>query len=301
MEMPNAWIRRGRVFAAGAIALALVAACVYAPVEGEGAGGPVASKSGRTVIKSKTFRMTGADEKRRMTVRCPGGKSPYGGGMTGSPPPGPDGEGVYPHSYERLGVQGGWHVTPVLYDPSHRSTQARRVTLEVVCGRKLGHVTPPHVTRYVRPGQTKKLVATCPGRRRLMGGGFQRTDFVSRGGNYATEAHMISPKKWKVVATAFGGFGGEITAIGYCLRSKKPLLREVSASTTIAPRTVGSVTTRGCPGKRRLVFGGFDSSPVGSLFIADGTFNGGKGWTQSAYNHSGAAATLTAYGYCLKL
>ena len=46
---------------------------------------------------------------------CPGGKTvtPLGGGMSTSPEPGPDGEGVYPHSYERLGAQRGFHVTPV--------------------------------------------------------------------------------------------------------------------------------------------------------------------------------------------
>ena len=117
--------------------------------------------------------------------------------MTSSPPPTAGGEGIYPHSYERLGVQRGWHVTAVLYDPDHRSTQARTVTLQVTCGPRIGHVTPPHRTKYVKPGQTKTVVATCPGRRHLFSGGFQRTDFISQGGNYVTESRAISDKSWR--------------------------------------------------------------------------------------------------------
>jgi len=41
----------------------------------------------------------------RMTVECPRGKEPYGGGFLTSPPPGDDGQGIYPNSYERLGQQ----------------------------------------------------------------------------------------------------------------------------------------------------------------------------------------------------
>ena len=66
-----------------------------------------------------------------------------------------DGEGVYPHSYERLGVQHGYHSTVVLFDPSPGSTTARNVTLQVACARKQKHVTPPHKTVYVNPGETK--------------------------------------------------------------------------------------------------------------------------------------------------
>ena len=54
-----------------------------------------------------------------------------GGGVKTNPPLSAGGEGVYPHSYERLGVQGGFHTTPVLWDPTPRSTQRRTVKLQV--------------------------------------------------------------------------------------------------------------------------------------------------------------------------
>ena len=111
----------------------------------------------------KNYKIGGANQKRRLTVRCPGQLVPLGGGMASSPGPSADSEGVYPHSFERLGVQHGYHSTVVLFDPSPASTTPRQVTLQAACARKQKHVTPPHTTVYVSPGQTKTAVATCPG------------------------------------------------------------------------------------------------------------------------------------------
>jgi hypothetical protein len=179
--------------------------------------------------------------------------------MTSSPLPSSDSEGAYPHSYERLGVQHGFHSTVVLFDPSPGSTMARQVTLQVACARKQKHVTPPHTTVFVSPGQTKTAVATCPGRRHLFGGGFQRTDFTARGGDYVTESRAISDKSWSVTGRAFGGFGGELTAIAYCWRSKKPLLTEVSsASASVGTGEFATTSTPSCP-TGHIVPGGFSS------------------------------------------
>jgi hypothetical protein len=218
--------------------------------------------------------------------------------MNSYPPPSADGEGIYPHSYERLGVQHGWHVTAVLFDSDHRSTQPRDVTLQVTCGPRLGHVTPPHTTKYVKPGGTRTVVATCPGRRHLFAGGFQRTDFVSQGGNHVLESQAISSKSWKVVAHAFGQFGGEITAIAYCTRSKRPLLSAVEASTPLGPG-LGTATTPTCPPGTRMTSGGFSSNGSTSVFLTNGVINADGTWSASGFNW-GSGAALTAYGYCLR-
>jgi hypothetical protein len=261
---------------------------------------PATAAAKSVTIASKTFRLSGPDDKQRLTVGCPGRTWPLGGAMKAYPPPGSDGEGVYPHSYERLGVQQGFHVTAVLFDPSRGSTQPRDVTLQVVCGQRRGHVTPPHKTRYVSPGETETVVATCPGRRHLFSGGFQRTDFTSRGGNFVTESRAISSKSWRVTAHAHGNFGGEITAIAYCLRSKKPLLTEVSSSTMLDLGGLGTATTPGCPPGRRMTTGGFSHNGSTSAFFGDGSFNPNGTWSASGYNR-GVATGLTAYGYCLKV
>ena len=248
----------------------------------------------------KTYKLKGANGKRRLTVRCPGRLVPLGGGMKSTPLPDADGEGAYPHSYERLGVQHGFHSTVVLFDPSPGSTTKRQVTLQAACARKQKHVTPPHSTVFVSPGQTKTAVATCPGNRRLFGGGFQRTDFTARGGDYITESRAISDKSWSVTGRAFGGFGGELTAIAYCWHSGKPLLTEVSGSASAGPGQFATATTPPCPAGH-IVFGGFSSSPAGSVLLTNGFFTPSGGWSASAMNQFGPSASITAYGYCLKL
>ena len=257
------------------------------------------ARGGKSVrMIQRSFRLTQPDQKQRLTVGCPGRSKPLGGGMTSYPPPTAGGEGVYPHSYERLGLQSGWHVTAVLFDPDHRSTQPRDVTLQVTCGPRLGHVTPPHTTKYVKPGQTKSAVATCPGRRHLFAGGFQRTDFISRGGNYVLESRAISARSWQVTAHAFGQFGGQLTAIAYCTRSKRPLLTPVEATTNLGPG-VGTATTPGCPPGTRMTSGGFSTNGSTSVFFTNGMINSDGTWSASGYNW-GSGASLTAYGYCLR-
>jgi len=253
----------------------------------------------------------GANDTPRKTVLCPQKNKrfafPYGGSMFSTSPIYADGAGVYPHSYERLGVQHGWHVTPVNYDPTPQTATARDVTLQVVCGPEPGKLTPPHKTSQVNPGEVKTHVLTCPGRRQLIGGGFQRTTFVGpiRGappsGVFATEAMAISPKTWQVSGEAFGKFGGELTGIAYCRRSRKPLISEVSASVTMLSGQVGLATTPPCPGKRRFVFSGFTTFPRGSIFYAGGPIHANQSVTATGYNRSMAPAILTAEAYCMNV
>ena len=299
MRHTDVWVFGGGRLRAAVGFLAIIAALLAQGWIAERASAATAMAAGkRLTIATRTFKISGPNERRRLVVRCPGRTSPLGGGMISNPPPSGDGEGVYPHSYERLGLQQGWHVAAVHFSPSRRG-HPHDVTLQVVCGRKGEHVTPPHTTVFVRPGQTKTIQATCPGRRHLFGGGFQRTDFITGGGNYVTESRAISSQTWQVSGSAFGSFGGELTAIAYCRRSKQPLLTEVSAPTVVPHGMYGTATTPPCPAGRRLVSGGFSSSPPGPLFFTNGFINTDGSWTASGFNYFGPTATLAAYGYCL--
>lgn len=297
-------MRRRAAIAAAAGGLIAGVALLFAGVQdGSRANGAAAAKAGKGLklkLIGRSSFMKSSDQKSRRVVTCPGRNIPLGGGFKASPPPGTDGEGAYPHSYERLGVQSGWHVTPVLFHPGSGHPTPRKVTLQVICRRQVPSVKRRRKIAYVAPGETKTVVAKCPGPRRLIGGGYQRTDFISRGGNYVTESRAVSPKAWRTTASAFGGFGGQIVSIVYCFRTKKPLVKAVQATTTIRPRSYASVTTKRCPGKRRMVFGGFKSSPEASMFMANGFFKNDR-WTQSAFNYFGGQGTLTAYGYCVSL
>jgi hypothetical protein len=273
----------------------------------QGRGGPrvVPGKAGppRSLrLVTKTFKMGAPDQLTRFEVFCPGGRYPIGGGMTVNVPPGPDGEGVYPHSYERLGAQRGFHISEVLFDSNWASTTPRSVTLQAVCAHgQIPQNPTPHKTVFMLPGQTKSAIARCPKGQQLITGGFQRTNFASDGGNYVTESRAVGTNAWKVSGSAYIGSGttggGELTAIAYCAKSKKPILTQVSSDPVpVAQNANGSATSPNCPGNLRLTTTGFalDSR---NAFYAGNSINSDGTTTANAFGYFGPA-TLTAYGYC---
>ena len=285
-----------RSFTLSLAAATLLGAAFPIPAAAE----PEARKAADVFMKEDTFTMSRPDDTPRLTVGCPGGKTviPLGGGMFSSPSPGTDGEGVYPHSFERLGAQSGWHVTPVFYDPSPASSTPRQVTLQVICGPKTRSIVAIRRTVFVQPGEEASASATCSGGRRLFGGGFQRTNFVTGDGNYVTSSGSSSDRTWTVTGSAFGSFGGEMTAIAYCRASRKPILTEVSATSSVPPGSYGTAATPPCPGNLVLVSGGHSVFPAKSSLFADGFVNSTRGWTAGVYNAFGPAAIVTARGYC---
>jgi hypothetical protein len=252
-------------------------------------------------LATKSFHITQPDTAPRLQTICPGGRFPLGGGMSQSPAVDPDGEGVYPHSYERLGAQRGWHISVVFLDPSRSSTTPRDVTVQAVCGFGVIPATPtPHNTVYLRPGQTKTVTATCPKGQSLVSGGFQRTDFRSDGGDYVTESHAVGTKAWVVSGHAYGTGSGELTAIAYCAKMKRPIITEVASSPApVAANGSATTTTPTCPAGKRLVTGGFSTGGATEALFAQGTFNPNGTFSANAYGFFGAAPQLTAYGYCL--
>lgn len=306
---PGTMILRKRTIVAAGVLLALTA-MVIGQLNGNGAtavGAPVATKAAKLqLISDSSLQLSKANESPRAVAICPGGKEPYGGGMSASPSPAADGEGVYPHSYERLGAQSGFHTTPVLFDPAPPS-RSYQVTLQVLCAKKFGKIADPHDIRLDVPsGTSVTLVAKCPKKTVLIGGGFQRAAFEADGGVYPTESHAISKTRWQASGTAFGTIRNDMVSIGYCMASpkQKPLLTEVSNSVGIAPQQVGFVTTPSCTGGRKLIYNGFDTSPKTGTrqgtFFADGIINPNQSFTASAYNNGTVPSTLIAYGYCIR-
>jgi hypothetical protein len=251
-------------------------------------------------LVSTSFRLQGPDDTQRLDTLCPRRSFPLGGGMIASPGPGAGGEGAYPHSYERLGAQRGWHINVILYDPTRGSTTPRQITIQTVCGRFLRPSNPtPHATIFIKSGETKSATAVCPKGQALIAGGFQRTNFDSTGGNYVTESRAYGPGAWRVTGSAFGGSGGgELTAIAYCVKHRGPILTEVSASAPIAFGATAAVTTPPCPPGLRMTSTGFSASP--SAFYAGSSLNPDGSTTATAFGYFAAAPSLTAYGYCLR-
>jgi hypothetical protein len=266
--------------------------------------------AGRGPVRALTLTtdiatLTRADEKKRITIRCPRGRFPLGGGMVAAPPPAPDGEGVYPHSYERLGAQRGFHVTAVLVDPSPAITAPREVTIQVVCGLGLVPTDSPRRTVFTMPGETKSVVARCPPRSHLFSGGFQRTNFTTpsttAGGNFVTESRAIGPRSWRVTGHAIGSDGGELTAIAHCAKTRRPPLVEVGGTSPLPGGEAAAATTPPCPQGRRLVAGGFSLNGSVNAFFAGGSINRDGTWSATGFGYLGPSpGGLTAYGYCLR-
>jgi hypothetical protein len=268
----------------------------HGPRTSPGQSGPARQLS----LVSRSFRLQGPDDTQRLDTLCPPRSFPLGGGMVASPGPGANGEGVYPHSYERLGAQRGWHINAILYDPNRSSTTPRSVTVQTVCGRGLRPANPsPHATIFIRSGQVKSATASCPKGQFLIAGGFQRTNFDSTGGNYITESRADGPRAWRVTGSAFGGSGGgELTAIAYCVKHRGPILTEVSAAASIPLGATATATTPPCPPSLSLTSVGFTAAP--SAFYAGSSLNPDGTTSATAVGYFAAAPSLTAYGYCLR-
>jgi hypothetical protein len=257
-------------------------------------------------VLSKTFKMSAPDQLTRHEVLCPGKTEPIGGGMSVNLPPGPDGEGAYPHSYERLGAQRGFHVSVVLYDATWDSTTPRNITLQAVCARGLIPQNPtPHKTVFIKPGQTKSATARCPNGQQLITGGFQRTNFASDGGNYVTESRAIGSDAWRVTGSAFTGTeftgGGELTAIAYCVRHRGPILTEVASDpVTVIAGHNASATTPTCPEDLTMTTTGFSLGASPNAFYAGNSLNDDGTTTANAFGYFGEVPNLTAYGYCVR-
>jgi hypothetical protein len=218
--------------------------------------------------------------------------------MIADPPPAADGEGVYPHIFERIGIQQGWHVTPVLFD-AVAPTTPRNVTVQVVCGPDPGKVAAIHTLAQVNPGQAPSVTATCPAGRHLISGGFQQTNFTSKGGDFVTQSQAVGNNAWMATGSAFGNFGGQLAAIAYCVKGKSTW-QEVSAAATINPGANATATTPPCPAGRRVVAGGFNTSPAGAVFFGNGSINPDQSFSASGFNQGTAPATITGYAYCLR-
>jgi hypothetical protein len=297
---------RGKVRKRGIAIVALLAAALLVAALGPGLAPAKKKKSkvrnpGTLVTATSTTKLDKVDDRTRMEVMCPGSKEPYGGGFLTSPEPSL-GQGVYPNSYERLGQQSGYHITANLINLFRtQQVEPRNVTLQVRCGKKIGPIDDPHSFADLGPGDgPKTVIAKCPKKQTLIGGGYQQTNGVTDGGVIATESHRTSARTWQVVAYNPGGFAGTAVAIGYCVKSKKSVITELSGTATIDQRQAGTATTPPCPKGRQLVFSGFSVPPDGSIrFVGEG-FNP-DGSTSATGINTGPSATLTAYSYCLRV
>jgi hypothetical protein len=283
------------------LAIALAVALAQAPKLAHAA----TAHAAKTVVSTKTFTSSTPDQpNQRYEVYCPKGSRPLGGGMTATPPVSADGRGVFPTSSERLGQQEGWHITVVQHGEG-----TYQVTLQVFCRRPFdGDIDPVEKVLgfHVDPGQTTSVTASCKGKKKVISGGFLTTQFFTTGGPngkgvYVTESRAVGKKGWRVTATGVpdGGKGGYFNPIAYCLKSKKPLLKEVSnaPSTVLGAGSLATSTAPKCPKKHPLGVGGYAGPSDGSVLAYDTNLTGAGTWSVSGQGFLGGGP-ITAYAYC---
>ena len=250
------------------------------PANAPGQSGPAR----QVRLVSRSFRLQGPDDTQRLDTLCPRRSFPLGGGMIASPGPSANGEGAYPHSYERLGAQRGWHINVILYDPNRSSTTPRDITIQTVCGRFLRPSNPtPHATIFIKSGETKIRdgqlpQGPVPDRGRLRTAPTSTAPVATTSPSPARTGRGPGGSR----GSAFGGSGGgELTAIAYCVKHRGPILTEVSASAPVPFGATATATTPPCPPGLRLTSTGFSASPsalfAGSSLNPDGTSTGDGG------------------------
>ena len=205
------------------------------------------------------------------------------------------------------GAQGGFHTTPVLYDPTRpgRATRSYQVTLQVLCGKKPGKLADPHdIALNVPPGTSVTLVATARSgradRRRLPAA--RRSS--SRAASTRPSRTRSRRRQWQASGTAFGTFRQRHWSRSrYCMASpkRKPLLTEVSVVGGDPARPGASHDDAGLPeqspaGLHRLRHqpeAARCSSPTESSTPTTPS-------PRPPTTRASPRATLTAIGYCLK-
>jgi hypothetical protein len=168
----------------------------------------------------------------------------------------------------------------------------------------------PVVTRTAMATSTVSgpitATARCPGKTQAVGGGFSTSSGLDpTGGLHAVTvyaSYRSSRSSWVNNAVAFG-VGETLTTHVYCRRVPKPIIAVTAAASTPFGIHQGGTAIARCPGKRRLVAGGFNStigpgqadgvSPYASL-------SHGGGWTYSATNNTDRPQSMVSHAYCAK-
>ena len=87
-------------------------------------------------------------------------------------------------------------------------------------------------------------------------------------------------------AHAYGTGSGELTAIAYCARMKRPVITEVASSPApVSAGNTATTTTPTCPAGKRLIAGGFELERVHQrpLHQSPGSFNPNGTWSATSY------------------
>lgn len=157
-------------------------------------------------------------------------------------------------------------------------------------------------------------IATCPGDRRAIAGGFASPGFSANGPRVVTlTSKRVGMSQWRVEGfniTDAGGSSpqnspGTLIAYAYCVDNPPKIFtrsKRVDAGVMGTPKTV----TVKCPHGMRAVSGGFDgniylsANSTGAGAIESRRTNHGRSWLLAAVSISGRSSKVTDFAYCVR-
>jgi hypothetical protein len=174
---------------------------------------------------------------------------------------------------------------------------------------KRSHKPGPVVTAVATISADKtnigQATATCPGKTRVVSGGFSETPPTAELQGLVYESQMIGNKAWRVSVIAFdpGAPSGSVslTAYAYCRRNAPKIATVGASATAPAALQVGPSATAVCLGARKAVAGGFatDGPPVRSI-VVESLLSPPAGWRTNVLSSGAGVGSLTSYTYCVK-
>jgi hypothetical protein len=157
-------------------------------------------------------------------------------------------------------------------------------------------------------GDFVTATAKCPGGTKVISGGFEGSPIDTVGTTpvlYISESRRASKRTWEVSAHSNGNEDGDLTAMAYCGKGKKPKAKSASqriSSDPPDPQTAELLVR--CKRNQRVVSGGFgspDDSGESTPRVMTSMRVGQRGWAVTAFlGSNGLPTEVTAYAYCEK-
>jgi hypothetical protein len=157
-------------------------------------------------------------------------------------------------------------------------------------------------------GTVLTATATCPGKRKVVGGGFLVNPVTGNIATHTYESARVDAKSWRATAQvtdpgAPSGEAGSLTTYAYC-RKRAPKLAAAVASTPLpASLAATGASNVACPGSKKLSSGGFlnPQAIIGGSFnavVLDSYPTPAQLWSSTAASNTGG--NLSSYAYCRK-
>jgi hypothetical protein len=289
-------------------------------------------KSPPVTTASATQTTSKDNQQLTVTATCPSGLIAVGGGFL-SPPvlvSGAPTDLNLVYESRRAG-DGAWQASAVREDEGGSAGPDLPLTAIVDCrSTKLAGKKPAGKALAAKKKKKKKLriieasapavaagvnsaqasaTATCPGKAKVLGGGFSSSptpSALSPGSAfpYVWSNYRTTPNSWVAALSNVGSVARTVTSYAYCASGLK--IAETNAGVPLpasGPNTVTTATaaTPACPKGKALLGGGFNNTPAtegGALALLTGSSPSNGSWQLGTLNLFTVPGTISTYAYC---